>query len=607
MRVVGGGCKRGGKVGGGIAGTYARTLRRLFRGFGVALFADDGDFDDAGVLEFVFDSLADRAGDFARFLVVDFRRANDDADFATRLDGVGFQNAGQIRGDLFEAFEALEVVALGFGAGTGAGGGKGVCGNEETGVNAFGGDFLVVGGDGVDDCVRFAVGAEEIAADEGVAAFVFFADGFADVVEKAGAFRDDRVETDFGSEHGGKEGDFDGVVEDVLVEGIAVFEAAENGEDFVVDAGQIQAVDGFLAVADDFGVDAGLGLGEVIFDAGGVDASVLDEAFEGDFGDFAADGIEAGNEEGIGGFVDQQSGAGDGFEAFDVAAFAPDDAALHVLAGEADGGGGDIALGAACDALHRGDEEGAGLVLDLFFGTFEEFAAVVPDFVLAFAADFFEELFFGVFGGKLADHFEFSAVEPEHVADRLAALFEGGGFAFEFFAAGFEVGGDLGGGFLPVGEIAFAVFGFDAVFVFGAAELCPASFDFDFGFAADFAGGEFGFFAGVVEGGFGFFEFELPVANGEDPNEKCSEDGAKQCGYENGPNNTHTFSATVFGAPGRASDCRNRIIASRRRISTTVFYFAKMGWFGLLLCSGGKGEWGLAGGRFCREILGRSR
>src|SRR5690606_30297205 len=122
LRVIGGGCKRGGKVGEGIAGTYARTLRRLFCGFGVALFADDGDLDDAGILEFVFDSLADRAGDFARFLVVDFRRANDDADFATRLDGVGFQNAGQIRGDLFETFEPLEIISLGLGASAGAGG-----------------------------------------------------------------------------------------------------------------------------------------------------------------------------------------------------------------------------------------------------------------------------------------------------------------------------------------------------------------------------------------------------------------------------------------------------------------------------------------------------
>ena len=72
----------------------------------------------------------------------------------------------------------------------------------------------------------------------------------------------------------------------------------------MVHAAEIQSIDGFFAVADNFFINAGLGLGEVIFDAGGMDSSVFDEAFEGDFGHLAANRIEAGNKEGIGRFVD---------------------------------------------------------------------------------------------------------------------------------------------------------------------------------------------------------------------------------------------------------------------------------------------------------------
>src|SRR4029077_10585661 len=51
-----------------------------------------------------------------------------------------------------------------------------------------------------------------------------------------------------------------------------------------------------------------------LLDAGGMDAAVLHEAFEGDAGDLAADRVEAGGGERLGGVVEHEGGAGRGVE-----------------------------------------------------------------------------------------------------------------------------------------------------------------------------------------------------------------------------------------------------------------------------------------------------
>lgn len=72
-----------------------------------------------------------------------------------------------------------------------------------------------------------------------------------------------------------------------------------------------------------------------------MDAAVGDEFFEGEFGNVAADEVEAGNDDGAGGVVYDDVDAGGLFEGVDVAAFAADDAAFHFVGGELyDGDGG---------------------------------------------------------------------------------------------------------------------------------------------------------------------------------------------------------------------------------------------------------------------------
>src|SRR5205085_9383850 len=107
-----------------------------------------------------------------------------------------------------------------------------------------------------------------------------------------------------------------------------------------------------------------------LLDAGGVDASVLHEALERDAGDLAADGIEAGEDDRFGRVVDDEVDAGGQLQRADVAPFAADDAALHVLARQVDHRYGvlrDVVRGHALDG-HAEDLAGALLSELVGFG-----------------------------------------------------------------------------------------------------------------------------------------------------------------------------------------------------------------------------------------------
>ena len=82
---------------------------KLLGVFDAAGFADDGDADLAGVLEFVFDFADDAAGEGEGLFVVQDRRRNEDAEFATGLHGKGFFDAFEGHTNFFERFEAPDV------------------------------------------------------------------------------------------------------------------------------------------------------------------------------------------------------------------------------------------------------------------------------------------------------------------------------------------------------------------------------------------------------------------------------------------------------------------------------------------------------------------
>ena len=72
-----------------------------------------------------------------------------------------------------------------------------------------------------------------------------------------------------------------------------------------------------------------------LFDAGRVNASVLNEPLERSLGNHLADRVEAADHHRFGCVVNNDIHPSQGFQSTDVAAFAPDDAALHLLVRQA--------------------------------------------------------------------------------------------------------------------------------------------------------------------------------------------------------------------------------------------------------------------------------
>ncbi len=86
-----------------------------------------------------------------------------------------------------------------------------------------------------------------------------------------------------------------------------------------------------------------------------MDAPVLNQFLDTDPGNFAADGIETGQDDGLRRVVNDQIDACQLFDGTDIAAFTADDPALHFLVGKRDNGDGGlryIVAGVALDGGH---------------------------------------------------------------------------------------------------------------------------------------------------------------------------------------------------------------------------------------------------------------
>ena len=159
-------------------------------------------------------------------------------------------------------------------------------------------------------------------------------DGLAQVVEQAGPLGLGHVGADLGGQQARQVGHLDGVVEHVLAVAGAVVLAAQQLDQLRVQAVDVGLKHGALALGLDGGVHLPLGLFHHLLDAGGVDAAVLDELFQGQPGDLPAHRVKAGDGDGLRGVVDDQIHAGHGLQGADVAALPADDAALHLVVGQ---------------------------------------------------------------------------------------------------------------------------------------------------------------------------------------------------------------------------------------------------------------------------------
>jgi hypothetical protein len=249
-----------------------------------------------------------------------------------------------------------------------------------------------------------------------------------------------------------------------------------------------------------------------------VDAAVEDEALHGFAGDFAADGVEAGEHDGIGGIVDEDGDAGGGFEGADIAAFASDDAAFDVVALEGDGGGGGFEGMVAGVALEGEAEDAAGLVFGAGAGVIEDMAAQVGGVAEGFLFDFFEEEGAGVFGAEVGEALEFLASVGGEFIQFLEAVGDGDLVLIEVvflfgegllaLAEGFELSVDEA---FALGEAGFEGFDFAASRGEGSLGLLAELEALLGGGEAGFADEGFGFASGGFDAGLllGFEGFSL--------------------------------------------------------------------------------------------------
>ena len=127
-------------------------------------------------------------------------------------------------------------------------------------------------------------------------------------------------------------GRFHEVLQHVLAVARPVLEPAEELDHLRVDVRDPDLGHRVLAGPADALIDLREGPLVHLLDPSGVDPAVLHELLEREAGGLATDGIEAAEDDGLGRVVDDQVHAGRRLEGADVAAFTPDDPALHVFA-----------------------------------------------------------------------------------------------------------------------------------------------------------------------------------------------------------------------------------------------------------------------------------
>ena len=262
-----------------------------------------------------------------------------------------------------------------------------------------------------------AVAAGEVGADDRVRALDLVVDGLAEVVQEAGALGGRLVEAKLGGHDAAEGGHLDGVREHVLAEGGAVAQGAQGLHELGVQVMDAGVEGGLLAgLADALG-DERLRLLVELLDTRRVDAAVGDEVLQGDAGGLATDGVEAGEDDGLGRVVDHEGDAGDLLEGADVAALAADDAALEVVGGDVHRRDGDLAGlvgGAALDG--GGDDLAGGLVglgADALLGLPQDLGLLAD----GLGADASEELLVRLVGGQAGDALELGALALDELVE----------------------------------------------------------------------------------------------------------------------------------------------------------------------------------------------
>ena len=257
--------------------------------------------------------------------------------------------------------------------------------------------------DGVDDDGVFLVLPGKVGAQLHMAALHLVVDGLAQVMQKTCPLCQGHIHAQLRSHQSGNVRHLDGVVQHVLTVRGAVLLTTQNLHQLRVQVVHAGFVAGSLAFLPDGAIHLFPSLLHHILNAGRMDPAVGNELLQSQPGNLPADGIEAGNGDGLGSVVDNQVNTGDGFESADIPALPADDPALHFIVGQGDHGhgcfGGMIG-GAPLDG--GGDDLPTfflGLVLQLLLDLLDLHGSLVTNLVL----HVLQQALLGLILGQLGD------------------------------------------------------------------------------------------------------------------------------------------------------------------------------------------------------------
>ncbi len=154
-----------------------------------------------------------------------------------------------------------------------------------------------------------------------------------------------------------------GMLQQVLSVARTVFHLADHAYEVGVQAVDAEVDGCALSGLDDFLLDLLAHLAYNLLDAGRMDAPVSHKLVEGKTGDFAAHRVEAREDDGLGGVVDDDFDAGGSLERTDVASLAADDAALDFIAVDMEDGHRVLDGGLRGHTLYGLDDDALGLLV----------------------------------------------------------------------------------------------------------------------------------------------------------------------------------------------------------------------------------------------------
>ena len=258
----------------------------------------------------------------------------------------------------------------------------------------------MVGLDGVEDILFLLVLAAELHAQIDMGALELVVQGLADIVEQAGPLGSIHVQAQLRGHEAGNVADLDGVLEDILAIAGAVVETAQHLLDLRVEAADAGLQGGALAFALDDGVHLAAGLLHHLLNVGGVDAAVGNELLQGNPGHLTADGLKAGDRNGLRGVIDDEIHTGESLNGADIAAFTADDTALHLVIGQGYHADGDLSHVIGGAALDSGGHDLLGPLIRLVLGPGLNLLDLEGGLVGHFGLHLGDEVVLGLLGGK---------------------------------------------------------------------------------------------------------------------------------------------------------------------------------------------------------------